>query len=112
MQFSRRSFLTNAVDYFEVPLVAAKICHFWALDLVYSISKRVTRLKADTGESLTQLRVRQYKGLGRCLKCSQAYDITVHDAKSLTIEIVSFHISPLVPNLHSVTSFWTLVSTQ
>ncbi|CAH0049945.1 unnamed protein product [Clonostachys solani] len=53
MNFSRRSFKKNCLDYIMVPLVAplygsipciqAEICHFWTLDLVYTVSKKVTR---------------------------------------------------------------------
>lgn len=52
MTFSHRSFRKNFLDYFVFPLVApiygsipaaqAQICHFWTLDLVYSVSKKPT----------------------------------------------------------------------
>lgn len=60
MHFSRREVKTNFIDYVMVPLVApifgsipcaqAQICHFWTLDLVYTVSKKVTRRR---GKSLT-----------------------------------------------------------
>ncbi|KAK3341152.1 glycosyl transferase family group 2-domain-containing protein [Lasiosphaeria hispida] len=60
MHFSRREVKTNYIDYVMVPLVApvfgsipcaqAQIQHFWTLDLVYSVSKKVTRKR---GKSLT-----------------------------------------------------------
>ncbi|KAK4240845.1 glycosyl transferase family group 2-domain-containing protein [Achaetomium macrosporum] len=60
MHFSRREVKTNYVDYVMVPLVApifgsipcaqAQICHFWTLDLVYTVSKKVTRRR---GKSVT-----------------------------------------------------------
>ncbi|KAK3382455.1 glycosyl transferase family group 2-domain-containing protein [Lasiosphaeria ovina] len=60
MHFSRRDFKTNLVDYVMVPLVApifgaipcaqAQIFHFWTLDLVYTVSKKVTRRR---GKSLS-----------------------------------------------------------
>lgn len=56
MRFSHRSMKKNVVDYVMVPLVAplygsipcaqAQICHFWTLDLVYAVSKKVTRRRA------------------------------------------------------------------
>lgn len=58
MHFSRREVKTNYIDYVMVPLVAplfgsipcaqAQICHFWTLDLVYSVSKKVTRLRTKS----------------------------------------------------------------
>ncbi|KAK0618445.1 glycosyl transferase family group 2-domain-containing protein [Bombardia bombarda] len=60
MHFSRREVKTNYIDYVMVPLVApifgsipcayAQICHFWTLDLVYTVSKKVTRRR---GKSLS-----------------------------------------------------------
>ncbi|KAK3328857.1 glycosyl transferase family group 2-domain-containing protein [Apodospora peruviana] len=60
MHFSRREAKTNYIDYVMVPLVApifgsipcaqAQICHFWTLDLVYTVSKKVTRKR---GKSLS-----------------------------------------------------------
>jgi hypothetical protein len=60
MHFSRREVKTNYIDYVMVPLVApifgsipcaqAQICHFWTLDLVYTVSKKVTRRR---GKSVT-----------------------------------------------------------
>jgi hypothetical protein len=58
MHFSRRQVRTNFIDYVMVPLVApifgsipcaqAQICHFWTLDLVYTVSKKVTRQRAKS----------------------------------------------------------------
>lgn len=58
MHFSRRRPRVNFVDYVMVPLVAplfgaipcaqAQICHFWTLDLVYAVSKKVTRQRAKS----------------------------------------------------------------
>ncbi|KAK4129339.1 hypothetical protein N657DRAFT_630249 [Parathielavia appendiculata] len=58
MHFSRREVKTNFIDYVMVPLVApifgsipcaqAQICHFWTLDLVYTVSKKVTRRRAKS----------------------------------------------------------------
>ncbi|KAL2168106.1 hypothetical protein VTG60DRAFT_370 [Thermothelomyces hinnuleus] len=58
MHFSRRKAKTNFIDYVMVPLVApifgsipcaqAQICHFWTLDLVYTVSKKVTRRRAKS----------------------------------------------------------------
>lgn len=58
MHFSRREVKSNLVDYVMVPLVAplfgsipcaqAQICHFWTLDLVYTVSKKVTRGRAKS----------------------------------------------------------------
>jgi len=60
MHFSSRNIKTNLIDYVMVPLVApifgsipcaqAQICHFWTLDLVYTVSKKVTRRR---GKSLS-----------------------------------------------------------
>ncbi|KAM7206960.1 Glycosyl transferase family group 2 domain containing protein [Rhypophila sp. PSN 637] len=60
MHFSSRDVKTNFIDYVMVPLVApifgsipcaqAQICHFWTLDLVYTVSKKVTRKR---GKSLS-----------------------------------------------------------
>ncbi|MBE3042086.1 hypothetical protein IMZ48_05800 [Candidatus Bathyarchaeota archaeon] len=65
MRFSHRSLKKNVVDYVMAPLVAplygsipcaqAQICHFWTLDLVYTVSKKVTRKRAlslFTGEKV------------------------------------------------------------
>ncbi|KAK4231787.1 glycosyl transferase family group 2-domain-containing protein [Podospora fimiseda] len=58
MHFSRRSIKNNIIDYVMVPLVApifgsipcaqAQICHFWTLDLVYTVSKKATRKRAKS----------------------------------------------------------------
>ncbi|TDZ14984.1 hypothetical protein Cob_v012124 [Colletotrichum orbiculare MAFF 240422] len=58
MNFSYRSVKKNFIDYAMVPLVAplygaipcaqAQLCHFWTLDLVYSVSKKVTRQRAKS----------------------------------------------------------------
>lgn len=58
MHFSRREVKTNFIDYVMVPLVApifgsipcaqAQIFHFWTLDLVYTVSKKVTRRRAKS----------------------------------------------------------------
>lgn len=69
MHFSRRGIMKNAADYFMVPLVVplfgsipcaqAQISHFWTLDLVYSVSKKVTRQRSHSmGEGLTRLRAK------------------------------------------------------
>ena len=60
MHFSHREVKTNFIDYVMVPLVApifgsipcaqAQVFHFWTLDLVYTVSKKVTRKR---GKSLT-----------------------------------------------------------
>ena len=60
MHFSHRNVKTNFIDYVMVPLVAplygsipcaqAQIFHFWTLDLVYTVSKKVTRKR---GKSLS-----------------------------------------------------------
>ncbi|GJN73168.1 hypothetical protein PLICBS_007244 [Purpureocillium lilacinum] len=56
MCFSHRSMKKNFMDYVLVPLVAplygaipcaqAEICHFWTVELVYTVSKKVTRQRA------------------------------------------------------------------
>ncbi|KAM4059661.1 glycosyl transferase family group 2 domain-containing protein [Hirsutella rhossiliensis] len=56
MCFSHRSIKKNLLDYVLVPLVAplygaipcaqAEISHFWTVDLVYTVSKKVTRQRA------------------------------------------------------------------
>jgi hypothetical protein len=56
MRFSHRTLKKNLVDYVMAPLVApiygaipcaqAQICHFWTVDLVYAVSKKVTRKRA------------------------------------------------------------------
>ncbi|KAF7561142.1 hypothetical protein G7046_g3019 [Stylonectria norvegica] len=53
MRFSQRSFKKNWTDYVMLPLCAplygaiplaqAQICHFWTMNLVYTVSKKVTR---------------------------------------------------------------------
>jgi hypothetical protein len=58
MHFSRREVKTNYIDYVMVPLVApifgsipcaqAQVFHFWTLDLVYTVSKKVTRSRAKS----------------------------------------------------------------
>jgi hypothetical protein len=58
MTFSYRSFRKNFLDYIMCPLVApaygsvpaavAQICHFWTLDLVYTVSKKPTRQRAKS----------------------------------------------------------------
>ncbi|KAK1755163.1 glycosyl transferase family group 2-domain-containing protein [Echria macrotheca] len=58
MHFSRREVKTNFIDYVMVPLVAplygsipcaqAQIFHFWTMDLVYTVSKKVTRKRAKS----------------------------------------------------------------
>jgi len=60
MHFSHRVVKTNFIDYVMVPLVAplygsipcaqAQIFHFWTMDLVYTVSKKVTRKR---GKSLS-----------------------------------------------------------
>ncbi|ORY65869.1 glycosyl transferase family group 2-domain-containing protein [Pseudomassariella vexata] len=58
MCFSHRNVKKNFIDYVMVPLVAplygsfpgahAQISHFWTLDLVYTVSKKVTRQRAKS----------------------------------------------------------------
>jgi hypothetical protein len=58
MHFSHRKITRNFIDYVMVPLVAplygaipcaqAQICHFWTMDLVYTVSKKVTRQRAKS----------------------------------------------------------------
>jgi hypothetical protein len=58
MRFSHRTVKKNFIDYVMVPLVApiygsipcaqAQVCHFWTLDLVYTVSKKVTRRRAKS----------------------------------------------------------------
>lgn len=58
MCFSHRSLKANFIDYAMVPLVAplygaipcahAQLQHFWTLDLVYTVSKKVTRQRAKS----------------------------------------------------------------
>ena len=60
MHFSYRAVRRNYIDYIMVPFVAplygaipcaqAQISHFWTLDLVYSVSKKITRQR---GRSLS-----------------------------------------------------------
>ena len=64
MNFSHRNMKFNFIDYVMVPLVApiygaipctqAQICHFWTVDLVYTVSKKATRqrLKSMKAEAL------------------------------------------------------------
>lgn len=61
MTFSHRTLKQNLLDYVIFPLVApvygsipaaqAQICHFWTLDLVYSVSKKPTRQRAKSSAS-------------------------------------------------------------
>lgn len=56
MCFSHRSLKTNWTDYAMIPIVAplygsipclqAEVSHFWSIDLVYTVSKKVTRQRA------------------------------------------------------------------
>lgn len=58
MNFSHRHVRKNFIDYVMVPLVApmygaipcawAQISHFWTLDMVYTVSKKVTRQRAKS----------------------------------------------------------------
>lgn len=58
MCFSYRSLKKNILDYVMVPLVAplygaipcaqAQLQHFWTIDLVYTVSKKVTRQRAKS----------------------------------------------------------------
>ncbi len=58
MHFSRRDPKKNFIDYVMVPLVAplygaipcaqAQVCHFWTMDLVYTVSKKVTWQRAKS----------------------------------------------------------------
>ncbi|KAI1779511.1 glycosyl transferase family group 2-domain-containing protein [Hypoxylon cercidicola] len=58
MCFSHRNVKKNCIDYTMVPLVAplfgaipcahAQVMHFWTLDLVYTVSKKVTRQRAKS----------------------------------------------------------------
>ncbi|KID77350.1 uncharacterized protein G6M90_00g098280 [Metarhizium brunneum] len=58
MCFSHRSVKKNFVDYILVPVVAplygaipcaqAEICHLWTVNLVYAVSKKVTRQRATS----------------------------------------------------------------
>ena len=58
MHFCRRAWRKNLVDYFLVPLVApifgsipcaqAQLCHFFTLDLVYTVSRKVTRQRVKS----------------------------------------------------------------
>lgn len=58
MHFSHRVAKTNFIDYVMVPLVAplygsipcaqAQIFHFWTMDLVYTVSKKVTRKRGKS----------------------------------------------------------------
>lgn len=57
MQFSCRSWVTNWVDYFLIPIVAplfgsvpasqAQMCHFWTEDLEYTVSNKPLRIIAE-----------------------------------------------------------------
>ncbi|KAM0287661.1 hypothetical protein ACHAQH_000190 [Verticillium albo-atrum] len=65
MNFSYRSAKRNFIDYIMVPLVAplygsipcaqAQICHFWTMDLVYTVSGKVTRQKAKSITPVEQM---------------------------------------------------------
>lgn len=58
MNFSHRTLRKNFIDYVMVPFVApiygaipcaqAQICHFWTVDLVYTVSKKVTRQRTKS----------------------------------------------------------------
>lgn len=61
MRFSKRSVRNNLVDYIMLPLVApiygaipcaqAQFSHFWTLDLVYTVSKKVTRRQPSPAQA-------------------------------------------------------------
>lgn len=65
MCFSRRSFRQNMVDYVMVPLVAplygsipciqAELSHFFTLDLVYTVSKKVTRQQSPSHATVADM---------------------------------------------------------
>ncbi|KAL0474445.1 glycosyl transferase family group 2 domain-containing protein [Neurospora intermedia] len=67
MHFSHRAPKKNWIDYFMVPLVAtaygsipcaqALIWHFWTLDLVYTVSKKVTRQRGKSVSSTPEKKV-------------------------------------------------------
>ncbi|KAG6362133.1 hypothetical protein INS49_010362 [Diaporthe citri] len=63
MNFSHRHVSKNWKDYCMVPIVAplfgavpcaqAQVCHFWTLDLVYTVSKKVTRQRSRSMAAAT-----------------------------------------------------------
>lgn len=65
MCFSRRSFRQNLIDYIMVPIVAplygsipciqAELSHFFTLDLVYTVSKKVTRQQPRTNAEVADM---------------------------------------------------------
>jgi hypothetical protein len=65
MCFSRRSFRQNLIDYIMVPLVAplygsipciqAELSHFFTLELVYTVSKKVTRQQPRTNAEVADM---------------------------------------------------------
>lgn len=65
MCFSRRSFRQNCIDYAMVPLVAplygsvpcihAEVSHFFTLDLVYTVTKKVTRQQPRTASDAADM---------------------------------------------------------
>ncbi|EGY21734.1 hypothetical protein VD0002_g6205 [Verticillium dahliae] len=65
MNFSYRSVKRNFVDYVMVPLVAplygsipcaqAQICHFWTVDLVYTVSGKITRQRSKSVTPIEQM---------------------------------------------------------
>lgn len=67
MHFSHRAPKKNWIDYIMVPLVAtvygsipcaqALIWHFWTLDLVYTVSKKVTRQRGKSVSSTPKIKV-------------------------------------------------------
>ncbi|KAK3397953.1 glycosyl transferase family group 2-domain-containing protein [Sordaria brevicollis] len=67
MHFSHRATKKNWIDYIMVPLVAtvygsipcahALIWHFWTLDLVYTVSKKVTRTRGKSVSSTPKIKV-------------------------------------------------------
>ncbi|KHN95330.1 uncharacterized protein MAM_06834 [Metarhizium album ARSEF 1941] len=62
MCFSHRSLTKNYMDYMLVPVVAplygaipcaqAEICHLWTVDLVYAVSKKVTRRRRGSKDAM------------------------------------------------------------
>ncbi|KAK3693554.1 glycosyl transferase family group 2-domain-containing protein [Podospora appendiculata] len=72
MHFSRREAKTNYIDYVMVPLVApifgsipcaqAQICHFWTLDLVYTVSKKVTRRRTRGKSFIETMELTRQRG--------------------------------------------------
>jgi hypothetical protein len=67
MHFSKRSIKNNYIDYVMVPLVAplygaipcvhAQFKHFYTLDLVYTVSKKVTRLRTKSMSLIADTKV-------------------------------------------------------